>query len=94
MITVSKEYVERALDEIDKGGPFSVPRKRQSTKYCLVTRGRHYPPKYVLMQAHKLQTKTKPKGLRGGPPSNVPLEKLDYKIEKHCPCGNTCNFSN
>lgn len=93
MITVSPEYVEKALDEIDSGGLLGVPRKRQSTIYCLLKRERHYPPKYVLVRAYTLQTGAKPQGLTGGPPSNVPLEKLGYTV-KPCRCGNTCNFSN
>ena len=44
MIAVSQENVEKALDEIDKGGRFGVPRNRRSTQYCLVARGRHCPP--------------------------------------------------
>ena len=64
-----------------------VPRKRKSTVYCLETRGRHYPPKYVLMRAHILQTGTKPIGLIGGSPSNAPLRNLEYVIREDCACG-------
>lgn len=94
MINVTKENVERALDEIDRGGQLGVPRKRRSTRHCLITRGGHYPPKYVLMRASTLQTGAKPKGLMGGPPSNTPLMALGYKIKKNCGCGNKCQISN
>ena len=76
VIAVTKDSVERALDEIDSDSYLGVPRKRKSTVYCLETRGRHYPPKYVLMRAHILQTGTKPIGLIGGSPSNAPLRNL------------------
>jgi hypothetical protein len=94
VIAVTKENVEQALDEIDGNGSLGVPRKRKSTIYCLETRGRHYPPKYVLMRAHIIQTGTKPNGLIGGSPSNDPLRNLGYVIIENCGCGNTCNFSN
>jgi hypothetical protein len=92
MIAVSQENVEKALDEIDKGGGFGVPRKRRSTQYCLVARGRHYPPKYVLVRAYTMQTGTKPQGLTGGPMTNIPLQDIGYTILLDN-CGNTCNFS-
>jgi hypothetical protein len=73
MISVTKANVEKALDEIDRGGLLGVPRKRRSTKHCLLARQGHYHPKYVLMRAHILQTGRKPKGLTGGCASNVAL---------------------
>ena len=94
VIFVTKENIEKALDEIDGNGPAGVPRKRRSTIYCLDTRGRHYPPKYVLMRAYILQTGNKPHGLSGGHPTNSPLRNLGYTIREDCHCGNTCNFSN
>jgi len=94
MISVNRENVEKALDEIDSNGSLGVPRKRKSTIHCLVTRQRHYPPKYVLMRAHIIQTGTKPERLFGGHPSNDPLRNMGYVIQEGCGCGNTCNFSN
>jgi hypothetical protein len=94
MIDITRENVEKALDEIDGNGSLGVPSKRKSTTYCLDARGRHYPPKYVLMRAHILQTGIKPDGLIGGAPSNTPLRDLGYVILDGCGCGNTCNFSN
>ena len=94
VISVRKENVEKALDEIDRGGQLGVPQKRRSTKHCLLTRDGHYPPKYVLMRAYIIQTGIKPIGLIGGPPSNTPLETLGYEIKKNCGCGNKCHISN
>jgi tetratricopeptide (TPR) repeat protein len=87
---VTKESVEKALDEIDSGGILGVPKNRQSTAYCLVTRGRHYPPKYVLSRARKIQG-VKRRGFRGGPRTNVQLQNLGYVVIEDR-CGNTCNF--
>jgi hypothetical protein len=77
---VTKENVEKALDEIDSGGSHGVPKKRKSTIYCLETRGRHYPPKYVLFRARKIQG-TKRHGFRGGPRTNNQLQNLGRVIK-------------
>jgi len=87
---LTKESVEKVLDEIDSGSR-PVPKNRNSTNWCLVDRGRHYPPKYVLHRARKIQG-TKRRVGRGGPGTNIQLQNLDYVvIEDHC--GGTCNFS-
>lgn len=88
---VAKENVEKVLDEIDSGSR-PVPKNRNSTKYCLETRGRHYPPKYVLLRALKIQNGPKRGGFKGGSGTNIQLQKLGYVILEHG-CGNTCNFS-
>jgi hypothetical protein len=92
MSDLSKKSVEEVLDEIDSGGVKGVPKTRRSTKHCLVTRGRHYPPKYVLHQAFKLQGVRPPKGLRGGDRTNLHLKELGYTIEEYCSFPNNCNF--
>lgn len=47
------------------------------------------------MTAHKLQHESKPEGLTGGDPTNIPLRKLGYEVpDDPCSCGNTCNFTN
>lgn len=88
---VTKESVEKALDEIDSGGLHGVPKNRKSTVYCLETRGRHYPPKYVLFRARKIQG-IKRHGFSGGPRTNIQLQNLGYVVIEDR-CGNTCNFS-
>ena len=65
--------VERALNQIDRDG---VPLRQRSTRYCLVARKRHYPPKLVLSIASGVSVSK----LHGGPPTNRPLEKLHYQI--------------
>ena len=92
MSDISRESVEKVLDRIDSSVSNGVPNNRRSTKHCLFTRGRHYPPKYVLHQAYKVQGVAKPKGLSGGERTNAPLQELGYEIIEHCACGNTCNF--
>ncbi len=87
---LTKESVEKVLDEIDNGTR-PVPRNRDSTNYCLESRGRHYPPKYVLARAIKIQ-RVKLHCFRGGPRTNIQLQNLGYVIREHH-CGNTCNFS-
>ena len=81
-ISVSKEDIERALDQTDRVG---VPRNRRSTKYCLVARDRHYPPKLVLGRAKGMESPIP--GVSGGKPTNGPLEQHNYQIDE-CGCGN------
>ena len=78
---VSKEDVERALDQIDRGG---VLRKQRSTRYCLMTRKeRHYPPKKVLSIASGIPLSE----FGGGSQTNKKLERLHYRIDQ-CECKN------
>ena len=77
---VSKEDVERALDQIDRDG---VSRKQRSTRYCLVARNRHYPPKLVLSIASGIPLSE----FGGGSPTNKKLQRLHYRIDRHG-CGN------
>ena len=77
---VSKEDVERALDQIDR---FGVLRKQRSTRYCLVTRKRHYPPKKVLSIASDIPLSE----FGGGSQTNKKLKRLHYRIDQ-CECRN------
>lgn len=79
MDSISKEDVDRALDEIDRLG---VPRMRKSTGYCLVARGRHYPPKYLLSLTYHLKTGKGHRPLRGGENINAYFENI-YDIVPH-----------
>jgi hypothetical protein len=85
MVDLTNADVETALDEIDTQG---VPRKRISVRHCLVTRGRHYPPKHVLYRAHILKAGTKWPNLKGGKVANGRLISLGYTVEERCECGN------
>jgi hypothetical protein len=90
----TKASVETVLDEIDSRSR-PVPKINRSSKYCLETRGRHYPPKYVVKRAKKIQGINKPHGDGGGPGTNNELRNLDpdYVIREDCPSANTCNFA-
>lgn len=91
---VTKESVEQVLDEIDSRAR-PVPNNRRSSKYCFETRGRHYPPKYVLLRAYRIQgTERERSGYGGGSIVNNELRNLDpgYVIREDG-CRNTCNFS-
>ena len=92
MRSISKEDVEKVLDEIDRDG---VPARRRSTGWCLVavSRDRHYPPKYALYQTYRLMEKMKKTGepmpgWHGGKPVNTQFEKLDGYLIKKCDCRN------
>ena len=50
--SLCRDDVLRALERIRRDG---IPRQRGSKTYCLVYEGRHYPPKYVLCKAGKLE---------------------------------------
>ena len=78
----SKEDIKRALDQTDREG---MPRNRRSTKYCLVARKCHYPPKLILGRA--IGSESPIPGVGGGLPTNRLLKKRGYQIVR-CGCGN------
>jgi hypothetical protein len=77
---VTKEAIDGALDKIDQEG---IPPKRRSTRYCLVARGRHYPPKLVVGLACGLD----PDEHSGGDQTNDVLAK-HYPIVECGKCRN------
>lgn len=79
-ITVPKDAIDRALDQIDREG---IPPKRHSTGYCLEARNRHYPPKLVLGLAAGL----KPDEHSGG-------DETNRILKKHYPIVECCRFGN
>ena len=85
MVKIANEDVEKALNHIDAHG---VPRKRLSTRHCLLVRDKHYPPKHVLYVAHFLKTGEKLRGVRGGKVPNDRLRSLGYSVLPKCGCGN------
>jgi hypothetical protein len=82
MVSITKQDVDEALDEIERQG---IPRRNRSTGYCLVARDKHYPPKHVLRVIY--QKKGEKFTLHGGKPTNTKLRTQGYVIEKHR-CGN------
>jgi hypothetical protein len=77
VISIQKSSVEKALDQIDR---LKMPSNRRSHIFCLITRKRHYAPKYVLYLAHKIETGKPLKGLKGGPHTNDQLTALGYSV--------------
>jgi hypothetical protein len=82
-VELEKADIESVLDEIDQHG---IPNARRSTRYCLVLRNNHYPPKRVLLRAASRKG-GKGTGYRGGKSTNKPLQDLGY-IVIECRCGN------
>lgn len=82
MISLTKQDIELALDQIDKDG---IPARNRSTGHCLVARNNHhYPPKHVLRLAYKSKGQKLPKGLGGGAAVKKQLELIGYyKIVPH-----------
>src|SRR5438477_10882426 len=88
-LDIDRRYIEKALNQIKRDR--DVPVERRSKKYCLVEDKRHYPPKYVLSQAHYHKTGKALKGFKGGPQTNTPLEKARYTI---VPCDSQVECQN
>jgi|HubBroStandDraft_6_1064221.scaffolds.fasta_scaffold423169_1 hypothetical protein len=80
-LRIEKQYVEKALNQIERDR--NVPANRRSHDYCLKIGEKHYPPKYVLSQAHYYKTGKARKGFKGGPQTNTLLQELEYTVE---PC--------
>jgi hypothetical protein len=79
MVSITKQDVEEALDEIDQVG---IPHRRRSTSYCLIARDKHYPPKHVLRLIYKKKG-AEVSVLKGGELTNKKLREHGYVIEKH-----------
>jgi len=73
-LDIDRRYIEKALNQIKRDR--DVPVERRSKKYCLVEDKRHYPPKYVLSQAHYHKTGKELKGFKGG-------HKLICRLRRH-----------
>ena len=48
---IGSSQVLSVIHQID-AGTLVVPSKEYSTKYCIVYKGKHYPPKYLVRQAN------------------------------------------
>jgi hypothetical protein len=85
MTKLERQHVESALDEI--GDPNRIPSEHRATKYCLITREKHWSPKYVVGIAWKYATgeekhHTQYSGGKDG--ANLELQALGYTVEQ---CG-------
>ncbi len=72
-LRIDKAHIEKALKKIKCDR--EVPINRRSTQFCLIDKdGLHYPPKYVLSQAHRQKTGKERKHFKGGPQTNTLLK--------------------
>ena len=66
----------------------SVPRDRRSVYYCLDAGDRHFPPKYVICEAHRIATgrDLPPSQFNGGTKANAFLAIRGFTV-RECRCG-------
>jgi 5-methylcytosine-specific restriction protein B len=78
-------HVRAAVKQIEREG---VPKRRRSTKFCLLVGSRHYPPKYVLALAVRNATGKPllPTDHSGGAETNDRLLALGLHVVA-CDCG-------
>ena len=50
---ITKMHIAEAIRRIRRDG---VPPRRRARDYCLVTNGKHFPPKYTIAVAHQIAT--------------------------------------
>lgn len=77
--------IRQAISRIREEG---VPRARRSTKFCLVIRDGHLPPKYVVALAARasLGRALRPDEFSGGEQTNALLSSLGFDVSA-CNCG-------
>lgn len=82
---LTRAHVLAAIEQIRRQG---VPPHRDSTRYCLVLDGQHFPPKYVISLGCKQMTGFEHPALffNGGAETNEALRHLDFTIVD-CHCG-------
>ncbi len=82
---ITGQHILAAIATIRKEG---FPDRRQSTEYCLVFEGAHFPPKYVVSLAHRAATGKDLPSLyfNGGTETNSYLESRDFETIP-CRCG-------
>ena len=82
---ITREHIWEAVLLIRRG---VVPPQNRSRGYCLVERGRHFPPKYTLSQAHEVATgRLLPTSeFYGGQESNEFLRRRGFRVDE-CTCG-------
>ena len=88
---ISRTHIAQAIRRIHRVG---IPSRRKSRGYCLVTDGRHLPPKYTIALAHQAATGEflSSNRFNGGDESNDFLERLGFHVVE-CSCGGTVRGS-
>jgi len=83
-LNIKREHIVKAIWEIDLNG---IPPRRNSKKFCLIFKGKQYPPKYVLSLANRFVNgeKLDPSEFTGGKETNNFLKKLGFDIAKIFP---------
>ena len=81
---IEREHIIKAIREIDLNG---IPLGRESKKFCLIFKGKQYPPKYVLSLANRFANDEEldPSEFSGGQETNNFLKKLGFDIAKIFP---------
>ena len=82
---ITKTHVSDAIRRVIRDG---VPSRRRSRGYCLVTNGKHLPPKYTIARAHEVVSGKllPPDEFSGGRESNEFLRSRGFAVVK-CGCG-------
>lgn len=82
---MNAQHVVRAINRCLREG---IPRRRRSTKHCLVYEGRHFAPKYIISEACRAfyRDGLTPDLFSGGPETNTVLEQLGFTVVR-CTCG-------
>ncbi len=82
---ITRDDVDDAINHVRS---FGIPKKRGSTKFCLVAGSDHLPPKYIVALAARpsLGRELEPSEFSGGPQTNQLLKELGFKV-RACNCG-------
>ena len=84
---ITKAHIAEAIRRIRRDG---VPSRRRARDYCLVTNGKHFPPKYTISLAHQIATGKclRPDQFSGGTESIRFLGSRGFRVVE-CTCGGT-----
>ena len=84
-VLITKMHIAEAIRRIRRDG---VPPRRGARDYCLVTNGKHFPPKYTIAVAHQIATGKclRPDQFSGGTESIRFLGSRGFRVVE-CTCG-------
>ena len=84
---ITRMHILEAIRRIRRDG---VPSRRRARGYCLVTNGKHFPPKYTIAVAHQIATGKclRPDQFSGGKESIRFLGSRGFSVVE-CTCGGT-----